>query len=130
MFKNLKIPQPTLANLSEKEKKEIVDSMEMAVYGAILGAFIQGMQVSTNDTAGDWADGDLDHNKSVESAGVALGLMIWQRLRCCRNGACRLRTAFTSGARGVSFSQVGLTSLSPSCSPYSSDKPPSVSSPT
>jgi len=75
VFKNLKIPQPTLANLSEKEKKEIVDSMEMAVYGAILGAFIQGMQVSTNDTAGDWADGDLDHNKSVESAGVALGLM-------------------------------------------------------
>ncbi|CAD6588717.1 MAG: hypothetical protein TREMPRED_005142 [Tremellales sp. Tagirdzhanova-0007] len=43
--KNLRIPKPGHPNLSEKEKKEILEAMEPAVYGAILGAFVQGLEI-------------------------------------------------------------------------------------
>jgi len=43
--KNLKIPQPSKADLSEKERDELLSHFEQAVYGAILGAFVQGLEV-------------------------------------------------------------------------------------
>jgi len=47
VVKNLKIPQPSASKLSDAEKKEVIDAMESAVYGCILGGFVQGLEILT-----------------------------------------------------------------------------------
>lgn len=44
VVKNLKLPQPTKSG--QKVDKEYLKMVEQAVYGCILGAFVQGLDVS------------------------------------------------------------------------------------
>ena len=67
--KNLRIPKPGHPNLSEKEKKEILEAMEPAVYGAILGAFVQGLEVNGFRRTGRFWLNQTDHFQGLQSSG-------------------------------------------------------------
>jgi 6-phosphogluconate dehydrogenase len=43
---NLNLDQPSPAKVSDSEKKDLIDAMQMAVYGCVLGGFVQGLEVS------------------------------------------------------------------------------------
>ena len=55
--------------LGEKEKRELLDAMEKAVYGAILGAFVQGLAVHRVSSAHSCADAATDYRESFEGSG-------------------------------------------------------------
>ena len=70
VVKNLKIPQP---GKDTAAKAAMLEVMESAVYGAVLGAFVQGLQVSLALSLLSPLTRSQDHHESVDHGGKTPG---------------------------------------------------------
>lgn len=51
VVKNMKLPQPRPGKLDEKEEQDMMKTVEQAVYGCVMGGFVQGLAIITKASA-------------------------------------------------------------------------------
>jgi hypothetical protein len=69
VVENLKVPQPSKSE--RKVDEALLKTVEKAVYGCVLGAFVQGLEVRWSPRPGISQDADgKDHCESFQGAKV------------------------------------------------------------